>query len=379
MFGTLPPIKGVSDYCIEQTRGLAKHVRVEFYNFKSIYPEFLYKGGGTKENDPVFAADSAPNLDVHSTLAWYNPFGWIAAGLAAKGEIVHFHYWTSYLFPVFFTIALASKLRGKKVVCTVHNVVGHESGFADRLLSSILYRVPDKLIVHTQANRGQMLSQFQIPARKIEVIAHGIYGFYVGENVSQAQARKKLGIPKEAKAMLFFGNVRKYKGLECLLEAFLAMRKKIPGLFLIVAGKPWSEELERLAREKLAGVKSSKAVLSYIPSSEIKYYFSAADLVVLPYSDFAAQSGPGNIALAFEKPLLVSDAGGLPELVVDKKMIFPAGDCAALQRGIEYAFSKGVLRSLQAHSKRLREKYSWATIARQTLNVYNELLGLTRI
>ena len=375
MFGTLPPIKGLSDYCLEQTREIAKHVQIEFYNFKSIYPEFLYKGGGTKENDPIFTAHSTPNLEVHSTLAWYNPFGWVWAGLAAKGEIVHFHYWTFYLFPVFFTIALVSNLRGKKIVCTVHNVVGHESGFADRLCSSILYKIPDRLLVHTQANREQMIAQFKIPAQKIEVIAHGIYGFYANENVSQEQARKKLAIPKDAKAMLFFGNVRKYKGLECLLEAFLAMRKKIPGLFLIVAGQPWGAQLERLAREKLGGISNSKAVLSYIPSSEIKYYFSAADLVVLPYSDFAAQSGPGNIALAFEKPLLVSDAGGLAELVIDKKMIFHAGDCAALQRAIGYAFSKGVLRSLRAHSKKLREKCSWGKIARHTVDVYNELAG----
>lgn len=374
MIGTLPPIKGVSDYCIEQTRELRKKVRVKFYNFSAIYPEFLYKGGGTKETDPVFTAGGSSNLSVHSTLAWYNPFSWIAAGLGAEGKIVHFHWWTFYLFPVFFTSIGIARMRSKKIVCTVHNVLSHETGAVDKILSGIIFFISDKLIVHTRNNREQLIAHFKTKPEKIEVIPHGIYEFYRDKEISKKGARKKLSIPAGAKVMLFFGNIRRYKGLEDLIAAFRQSQQEVKGLYLLIAGKPWGKGLEAEVRGSLSGVSRKKLSLGYIPSSEIKNYFSAADVVVLPYKDFAGQSGPGNIALAFEKPLIVSNAGGLPELVLNKGVIFDAGGAGALARKITLVFSrKGMLASLSADSARLRRKYSWANICRATLNIYNKL------
>ncbi|MBU0635775.1 glycosyltransferase family 4 protein [Candidatus Micrarchaeota archaeon] len=375
LIGTLPPIKGVSDYCIQQTEQFTKTMNVEFYNFKSIYPEFLYPGK-TKEKDTVFAVPQSPRLIVHETLSWYNPIGWIATGLKAKGEIVHFQWWTYFLFPVFFTIAVLAKWRGKKIVCTVHNVLGHESGFLDRFLSKLIFSIPHALIVHTQANKKQLQEFFGISSRKIRVIPHGIYTFYRDAEVSKKESRQKIGVPSNARALLFFGHLRPYKGVEDLIDAFISAKKKIPALFLIIAGKPWNSEYRKTIQEKLACQTDYKLVFDYIASSDIKNYFFASDVVVLPYKHFEAQSGPGNIALAFEKPLLVSATGGLPELVQNPQCIFKAGDIQELIRKLEWVFSKkSILNSMQQDSHTLTKRYSWPVLAEETIGLYNELIN----
>src|SRR3954469_25396819 len=115
LIGTLPPIKSISDYCLELTSALLESVDVQFINFKHIYAEALYKGGGTKETDPLFKRPTSPRLQVTDLLTWYNPLTWLYAGLTAKGDLVHFQWWTSYLFPVFMTVAVVCKARGKKL------------------------------------------------------------------------------------------------------------------------------------------------------------------------------------------------------------------------------------------------------------------------
>jgi len=373
LVGTLPPIKGVSDYCIQQTEALAKKIPVAFYNFKSIYPEFLYKGGSTRENDPVFKRPEGKNVIIRDTLAWYNPFSWVACGLA-KGKILHFHWWTYFLFPVFFTIALTAKITGKKVVCTIHNVVGHESGFFDVLLSKILFFVPTEFIVHTKKNKQQLETLFSIPSGKINIVPHGIYSLYFDSTITKETARKKLGIPMAKKVILVFGNLRKYKGAEDIIDAFKKTSNELSDLYLIIAGKPWDKDLQQYIKAELAGIEDKKLFLDYVPSSDVKYYFTAADLVVLPYREFAAQSGPGNIALAFEKPLLVSDVGGLPDLVLDKAAVFESGNTSDFASKLTDIFTNpGALKKLSSDSAKLKEKYSWETIAEKTLLVYAKL------
>ena len=123
----------------------------------------------------------------------------------------------------------------------------------------------------------------------------------------------------------------------------------------------------------LINVSSKRLELKYVASNEVKYYFSSADLVVLPYRHFDAQSGPGNIALAFEKPLLVSAVGGLPDLVISKNAIFKAGDVNELSQKIYNIFTKNLFQALKEDSKVLKKKYSWDSIADQTVSLYNRI------
>jgi glycosyltransferase involved in cell wall biosynthesis len=375
LVGTMPPIKGISDYCIEQIKSLSNFVSLEFYGFKSIYPEYFYPGGKTKEYDKTFSLEKPKNVEIKNFLAWYNPISWIFVGLTSKGKILHFHWWTFWLFPVFFTISAISKLRGKKIVCTVHNVVGHESGLIDKLFSMIIYLIPDKIIVHTKANQKQLENTFHVGNKKINVIPHGIYEFYRDAEMTKSKARKMLGIPKKSKVILMFGNLRPYKGIDDLILAFKKARKIVPNIFLVIAGKPWTKQINDYIIQELSDCSSCLLKLDYVPSSEIKKYFFASDVVVLPYKDFAAQSGPGNIALAFQKPIIVSDTGGLVELVLDKRAVFSSGNSNDLANKISSIISdEKLLKKLEKDSALLSEKYSWTSIAKLTLKVYNELV-----
>jgi len=267
MVGTLPPIKGISPYCFELVRELSKQGPIDFYSFKSIYPAFLYPGKPEEKTATVF---SQPNLTVFCSLSWKNPFSWLKAGLESRGPLLHFQWWTFFLFPVFFSVALIAKLRKKKVVCTVHNVLGHETGLVDYALSKFLFLLPDHFIVHTEKNAEQLSGRFGIPPARIDVVPHGILSFYNDKKVSKAEARRRLSVPANAKVILFFGNVREYKGLDTLVSAFKSARKKIPGLFLLVAGMPWnkkeSESLQRAldgtSQKKLAKTKTQKGRLT---------------------------------------------------------------------------------------------------------------------
>ena len=375
LVGTLPPIKSISDYCLELTQALLQEVDVDFVNFKHIYAEALYKGGGTKETDPLFKRPQSPRLVVRDLLTWYNPLSWLHAGLTTRGDLLHFQWWTSYLFPVFFSIAALTKLRGKKMVCTVHNVHGHETSWLDRTLNKTILTLPDLFLVHTERNREQLHEAFGVPRESIRVVPHGIFEFYRDEELSQAEARRRLSIPVDAKVMLSFGHVRPYKGIEDLIAAFKIARQSVPNLFLVIAGKAWNDQLKGELEQQLSDVPNSLLHLSYVASSQIKEFFFAADVVVLAYREFAAQSGPGNIALAFEKPLIVADVGGLPELVGCPEAVFEPGNVSALAKALERCVGDaGLLARMAGDSVRLRERFSWRRVARDTVAAYQELL-----
>lgn len=383
MVATLPPVKGVSDYCMNQVPELQKKIGVDFYNFSDIYPEAFYPGKSTKDPQLVPLLKPMPNAKVHTTLTWYNPITWIMAGLNAKGEILHIHWWTFYLFHVFFTIAFLAKLRGKKVVCTVHNVKGNPWGLREKIIglgeglfTKLVFSQVDHFIVHTDKNKRQLQSTFAIPESKISIIPHGTYDFYRDEKVTKALARKKLSILPDAKVLLSYGNIREYKGIFDAIAAFKLARVKVPKLFLLIAGPTWGNTMEKTIRDELAGIEDVKLDFHYINAMETKYYFEASDLVLLPYLEFAGQSGPGNIALAFEKPMIVSRVGGLPDLVPTEKCVVPPNKPTILAERIEEILgSPTVYRKLIKDSIPLRKKFGWEKISQQTIDLYQSLLG----
>jgi len=376
MVGSLPPIKGMSAYCLQLVQALSKIIEIDFINFKSIYPPIIYPIAPT-EDDKVFKAKLNGNVTVDERLRWYNPVGSCWAGLTARNKILHFHWWTSFLFVVFFPLTLFAKLRGKKIVCTVHNVLGHESNLLDRLLCKLMLPLPDKYIVHSDKNREKLADIFGIDPQDISVIPHGSYDFYQDEPVSKAEALQYLGMNESTKMILFFGHVRDYKGVETLLQSLARVWDTIPNIKCVIAGKDWVswEPYQRIIdNNQLQDVIDVR--LDYVPSSEVKYFYSAADVVVVPYKHFDSQSGPGNIALGFGKPLVVSNVGGLPDLVREKDVIFEPGD----QDGLAHALIRVLnnadfAQHLARQSSELAEKYSWDGIAKKTADLYQFILN----
>lgn len=374
MVGTLPPIKGMSDYCIELTQALSKHVEIDFISFKTLYPNFLYPGG-TEDKDKNFKLKTNKNIKIRNLLTYYNPFTWAWAGLSAKGKIVHLQWWTTFLSPIFFVIMLFLKIRRKKIIFTVHNVLGHETNMLDRIITKTMFAFPDFFILHSTKNIDKMEEIFKIKKERMVRIPHGIYEFYKNEEVTKKESRKKLDIKDKTFVVLSFGNIREYKGVDILIKAFAIVRDEIPDAYLIIAGKPWIDwNPNQKLIEKYNLKKNVRTFLDYVPMSDVKHYFQSCDLVALPYKEFDAQSGPGNIALAFHKPLIVSNTGGLPDLLKNKEFVIEKNNVKQLAEKIIKIFKdKKLAEQLSKDSREMCKEYSWEGIGKKTAELYKGL------
>jgi glycosyltransferase involved in cell wall biosynthesis len=376
MIGTLPPLKGISAYCLELVGAISRHIKIKFINFKSLYPKWLYPGK-TKIIDNKYAMPNLENVKIENILTWWNPFSWILAGLRIEGEIVHAQWWAYPLALVYLVILLIAKLKKKKVVITVHNVLPHERGKLRNFLNSVVLFLGDYFIVHTKSNKKDLSRLYNIPLEKIFVIPHGTLEGYCTRGVSKVIARNLLGIPINKKVILYFGNIRSYKGLDILIESIKLVKLEVDNVMLLIAGKPWEswEKYEKLLEENnVSDIVIRK--LDFIPPSKVEVYFAASDVVVLPYKHFESQSGVGALALAFKKPLIVTNVGGLPDFVRNKRAIAKPNDVGDLaEKLINVLNNNALLRKLSKDSKELAEKYDWDKIGAMLTKLYNNITG----
>jgi len=374
LIGTLPPIKGLSPYCQELLKSLSKNIEVEFIGFKKLYPDFLYPGG-TKVDDENYKTPEIKNAEIRNILTYYNPFSWIWGGLDAKCEIIHAQWWSHVLAPIYFVILSICKIRRKKIVITIHNVLPHENNKINNFLNKAILIFGDKFIVHNKKNKENLSNLYNIPKDKISIIPHGILEVVSIKDISKKEAREHLKIPQNKRVILHFGNIRNYKGLDVLLESLKFIREEIEDVILITAGKPWEnwEKYEKIIRnDSISDIIIKK--LDFIPPSEVEYYFSAADVVVLPYKYFDSQSGVGALALPFKKPLIVTNVGGLPDFVKDERVIAKSNNSEDLARVIiKVLKDDDILRKLSRDSEELLKKYNWDEIAKKTIKLYAHL------
>ena len=380
MVGTLPPVKGISDTCIELLRELDRLQSVYFLNFSKIYPPFLYPGGSpTNVTGKVFRRPPLGRSVVDDALNWYNPLGWAWAGLRIRSPIVHIHWWTSVLIGPLLTIALIAKLRGRRIVVTVHNIIGHESGRVDRAAATLVLQLADVAIVPTEASRAALEKFLGQRTPPTKVIPLGIPSFYETSPTDRSGARQALGLSDEEFVILMFGNIRPYKGLSVLLQAFRQVVDDVRSarVKLVIAGSSWGsfEQYGRLLNE-LNLHEFVRTDIGYVHPDRVQDYFAAADLVTLPYLEFDGQSGPGRIAIVFGKPLVVTNVGGLPELVGDERAIVPPNAPAPLARAILRVIEDGYFRRrLEEQVRALAPALAWSASAKAVTEVYQELLG----
>lgn len=374
MVGALPPLTWNSSYSLELSRALAQHINFEFISFKKLYPKFLYPGKDVK-GKILTISDNDEKFKIKRYITYYNPFSWIRAGLFAKGEIVHIQWGVPIFAPIFFTILLFAKLRRKKTIATIHNVLPHEQSVFDKILSAPVFFLVDYFIVHSNKNGQELQQIFKIQRNKIVQIPHGVSNSFNGLIIPKNDARKKIGVPLDRKTILFFGNIREYKGLDVLLEAFYLLIKKRKDVFLIIAGTPrvkW-EEYEKIIN-KYNLEENIKLFLDFIPSADMKYFYYSSDLVVLPYKEFTAQSGIGTDTLSFGKPLVVTNVGGLSDLVKDKRFVIEPNNPDDLADKILAVFNdENLYMKLSRESGELADEYSWSKIAENTIESYNNL------
>lgn len=377
MIGTLPPIKALSPYCFHLSDALSKKINVEFINFNKMLPNFWYSGGYKEKKSYSFSNFKSSNI-----MNWYNPLSWLEAGLKAKGEIVHIQHWQIYANAMYCLIIPVVKIRGKKILVTIHNITPHTTDkpslILDKIFNKIIFPYTDFFIVHNIRNKKKLLDLYKIDEKKISIIPHGaIMPYQKIKGISKEKARKFLNISSDKKVILFFGYMWGYKGLDVLLKSLNIVRDKIKDIFLVIAGQPlknWKKYEEIIRNNKLDDC--IIRTLKYIPDTETEYYFSSADLVVLPYFEhpFDTHGGVGALALSFKKPMVVTDVGGLPEYVKDKRVISKPNDPAELAEKIIFVLNDNkILEKLSKDSEELSKDLSWDKIADKTIDVYKKI------
>lgn len=376
LLGTWPPIPGISAYCFQLADALSRRVRLEVLTFSSLYPNFLYPGGPVPR-DEGFPAPPPGVARIRRSLAWYNPLGWFLAGLFTRSDVLHVQFWSLPAAPMLVSAMAAARLRGVRCVTTVHNLAEHERRRGFRLALDAALRLSSAAIVH-QPRPPEWFGELcrRRTGRPPFYAPHGALDLYALGGEADPSLRAAKGIPAEALVFLFFGAIRPYKGLDVLLDAFEVVARRLPHVHLVVAGRPW-EGFESLQAKIDASCAKDRihVDLGYIPTNRVREYFGAADVVVLPYRSFEAQSGVGMTAAAFCKPMIVADVGGLAELQPDPDFVVRPGDAGGLAQAMLRAASDPArLAGLGEAAQRIGRERDWSTIAETTLEVYRAAL-----
>lgn len=337
---------------------------VEIYTFTLQYPKFLFPG------KTQYAAGEAPaDLRIVRCVNSVNPFNWSKIGRQInqkKPDLVVFAYWMSFFAPCY--NAIARKLKGVKRIALVHNMIPHEQSLLDKILPPRFVKSMDGFVALSKSVLEDVarLDQCQKPKAWTP---HPVYDHF-GPIESRETALGRLGLDPQYRYLLFFGLVRAYKGLDLLIEAFADDRLRKYPIRLLVAGEfydakePYAESIRSLGLGERVMVKDE-----FIPDDQVKDYFNAADIVVQPYKS-ATQSGVTQIAYHFEKPMLVTDVGGLKEIVPDGKVgyvteVDPKHIASALVDFFENDRHDAFVQNIQVE----KQKYSWSRMVDALVSV----------
>ncbi|QES90571.1 glycosyltransferase [Rhizosphaericola mali] len=324
------------------------------YTFSLQYPGFLFPG------TTQFSDEPAPtDIDIKVCINSVNPLNWRKVGKELKNlrpDIILIRYWLPFMAPCLGTILrFVKKNKHTRTVCLADNIIPHEHFPMQTQLTNYLVKTVDGFVTMSGAVLQDLKKFTQKPAVQI---VHPLYDNF-GVQISKLEARKHLQIAENQPWILFFGFIRKYKGLDILLESMHLLQEKGSDIQLIVAGefygdrKPYDDTIEKYQ------LKNVHLHTNFITDSEVKYYLSAADFVIQPYRD-ATQSGVTPLAYHFEKPMLVTNVGGLPDMVPDGKVgvvTEPTSEAVAI--GIEKLYAQGESHYLP-YLQIEKQKYSWA-------------------
>lgn len=346
--------------------------QMEIFTFTLQYPGLLFPGKTQYTDNPA-----PENIRISRSINSINPFNWIRTGWRIRKygpDIILIKYWNPFMSPCFGTIARIAKRKSKgntKIICIFDNVIPHEKSVIDRLLTKYFTGCIDGAVVMSRSV-GEDLRMFRsdIPVR---LNPHPLFDNY-GPAISRREALKKLNLPEENQYLLFFGFIRAYKGLDLLIEAFSNEKLRNRKLKLLVAGEfyesdaPYKEQIKRFGLEE--------EVIFYdrfIREDEVSSFFSAADLVVQPYRS-ATQSGVTQIAYHFEKPMLVTDVGGLSEIVSDGKCGYVVKpEPGSVANAIEDFFVNNRKDLFVRGVKEEKAKFTWDKLTASIRQIYDEI------
>jgi glycosyltransferase involved in cell wall biosynthesis len=342
---------------------------VEIITFTLQYPNFLFPGK-TQFSD----AEPPKELKITRTINAVNPLSWIKTAnriKKAKPDLVLFAYWLPFMAPSFGTIAkLVAKNKHTKIAALVHNIIPHEKRAGDSMLSNYFIKHVDGFITLSKSVYDDLTSLTNKPKA---LTPHPLYDNF-GKAIPKTEAIEKLGLDASFNYLLFFGIIRKYKGLDTLLEAMANEEIKAQKIKVIVAGEFYEDNTVYLDLIKKHQLENSVVLVNqFIPDEEVVNYFCAADLIVQPYKH-ATQSGVTQIAYHFNKPMLVTNVGGLSEMVPHQKVgyVTESNPKSVAESIIDFYINYREEKFV-AGVKDEKQKYTWDKMTLTISNLFKQL------
>lgn len=345
-------------------------VSVETFTLQ--YPSLLFPG------KTQFSGEKPPeHLKIERTINSVNPFNWIRTGRRIgkeKPDIVIIKYWLPFMAPCFGTMAkIIKKNKHSKIICIADNIIPHEKHPGDNLLTGYFLRAADGIIAQSKKVFNDVFRfTDQLP---VKLCPHPLFDNF-GEPVYREEALISLNLDPKSRYVLFFGFIREYKGLDLLIKAFADERLKNLNVKLLVAGefytdsKPYLELIDKLNL-------SSKIILhtSFIENSNVTRYFSCADIVAQPYKH-ATQSGVTQIGYHFNKPMLVTNVGGLPEIIPNNVAGYVTEpDERSIADALYDFFNNDKKDFFESNVREEKKKYLWSNMTSAVLEIYHQTVN----
>ena len=364
---------GISQFNACLCGELEKTHTVKAFNFKRQYPEFLFPG----KTQYVTADDEAVPVQSEPLLDTANPYSYLSTLKAIRAwqpDLLIVRYWMSYFAP-----SLGYITRHMKKHCTVvsilDNVIPHEQHFFDKPFTRYFLKGSHGYVTLCEAVAGDLLRLK--PDAEYRVIQHPLYSHF-GQKTGREEAERRLGLQPGKKNILFFGLIREYKGLDILIDAFKGLGE---GYQLIIAGEPYgSFEPYRKQIEESGCQDRIRTFLYYVRDSQVKDFFSAADVTVLPYRS-ATQSGISSVSYHFEVPMIVTDVGGMKETIGDRGTGILADSIGpeAIRRAVQHFFSDPqIAANCITEIRKEKERLSWGAFCRELIDFSCQLNNTIR-
>ena len=341
----------------------------EIISYSLQYPNFLFPGSTQFDT----SCNAPQNIKIHTLINSVNPFSWIKTARfikRQKPDFIVFRFWIPFMGPALGSIARMVCKSGVKVLAITDNVIPHETRPGDVAFAKYFINACDGFVTMSKAVMGD-LEKFTTTTHK-KYLLHPLYTSF-GEKLNKHDARIALGLPEDKQIVLFFGLIRKYKGLDMLLDAFNELKVN-PNIVLVIAGEFYEDKqpyLDLIEKHQI----QNQVILhgKFIANEDVKLYFSAADLVALPYRS-ATQSGVTQVSFHFEVPTLVTNVGGLGEIIPDKiagYVVEPNGK--AIAEAIKDYFENNRMHSFTEGMKKEKQKYDWKIFVDEVIDLYKKL------
>ena len=368
LIGPFPPFRGgISDFNSALFNELNKTHDLQVINYSVLYPKLLFPGKTQyKDNKNEFTKSER-------ILNSINPFTWsktVIRIVEFRPDIVIIQYWMPFFTPALRNIVVSiKKTKDVKIIAICHNLIPHEKHSFNQFLTKILMNKIDRFVIMSESVKSDLLKI--IPNAKYKLTPHPIYNIY-GINVDKDIARKNLNI-KAKNVILYFGLIREYKGLDILLNSIPKLKRDLDDFIVIVAGECYEKMEKYYDIIKKLGIKDSVDLrLKFIPDVEVSEYFSAADVVALPYRT-ATQSGVTQIAYNFNRPVIVSNVGGLAEIVLNGKTGYVVKpDSNEFAKGIVKYFKEDKFDEFSKNIKTHKQIFSWKIFENNLMELTSE-------